>query len=170
MAINFTGGQTSSPILQIGSYYTRSQMSYTSSGSSFNASPIEVTMTPSSTSSKVLVFVQLCAGGDSGQRQGFRVRRHRNVPNDLEYDLFRANAHGSRTRAACTVVPFGGNGINVMSSQFIDTPGVNTQCTWRVEVSGEANTTFYINRSPSNADSGNVYVGMSSMIVMEVAG
>jgi hypothetical protein len=128
---------------------------------------LTATITPSSTSSKILVVAQISAGGQNANNMGhFKVTRGGT-------DFYIGDAAGSRTRSV-----FGGitapNLSEMLFSQSIitvDSPSSTSALTYQVETRRGINPgTVYINQSASDGNDANAGRGASSITLMEVAG
>ena len=124
------------------------------------------TITPSSASSKILVFVDLHAGASSPQVTRAQLRRDSTV-------IYAGDAAGSRPLGFGQLYPNGGTvEIGSMSVKFLDSPATTSALTYTV-YAGTDNTSgiAYINRSARDDDVGGGYDTRtaSSIILMEIA-
>ena len=167
MAINFSGGeQTSSSVpLQIKYYIKKNTASR--NGSYGNICGFAVSITPSSTNSKLLIIVSLHGQGNQGQRLYYGLRRHRASDNSNVENDFTGDASGSRTRAIGSQYPEGGNSQHCMSFVTIDEPNTTSVCTYSPLIGAEGSQPFYLNRSQDDSNSGTVHRTASSITVME---
>jgi hypothetical protein len=160
--VGFGGG--GSGILQVVS--TAKTDTFTTTSSTFTTvTGLSATITPSSTTSKILMLCQITYGTGNGDGLGFFKATRGGT------DIYRGDAAGSRTRTV-----FGGrNTLDRIlltesgSIQFLDSPSSTSALTYRVEVAVEAGGTVYINRSQNDSDSANRPRGASSITLMEVA-
>ena len=138
---------------------------FTTSSTSFtDVTGLSVDITPSSTSSKVLVLVHCpITMGDAGG--GFTLVRD-------STEIFRGNAGGSRQRFTATGMYgidesqySGGTGTAV----FLDSPSSTSSLTYKVQVKIRA-TTLYVGRTVYDTDNDNASRHPSSITVMEIAG
>ena len=129
---------------------------------------LEVTITPTSATSKVLIIAQVTwafAGGTfSDDRGHFKVTR-------AGTDIYRGDAEGSRVQAV-----YGGKnrsdaggGLSSNSIVYLDSPGVATATTYRVEARTGSGIALFVNRSQADTDDANHTRGASSITVIEVA-
>jgi len=123
------------------------------------------TITPSSSSSKILVFVDLHAGASSGQVTRSQLQRNGTV-------IYAGDAAGSRPLGFGQLYPNSGTvEIGSMSVKFLDSPATTSALTYTV-YAGTDNTSgvAYINRcSRDNNDTGYDTRTASSIILMEIA-
>ena len=138
---------------------------FTTSSTSFtDVTGLSVDITPSSTSSKVLVLVHCpITMGDAGG--GMTLVRD-------STEIFRANAGGSRQRFTATGMYgidesqySGGTGTAV----FLDSPSSTSSLTYKVQVKIRA-TTLYVGRTVYDTDNDNASRHASSITAIEIAG
>ena len=136
-----------------------------------NITGLSATITPQSTSSKILIVVDIggCATPDTGQRYGFGLKRGGTV-------IGVATSPGNRTAAMFSTTNFEGNS-NAMeggaSFHFLDSPSTTSATTYKVQLKTEAsgNTgNVFVNRSGEDADNVQNARSVSSITVMEVSG
>jgi len=128
---------------------------------------LSATITPSSTSSKILVIAQIAVGGQNAGAMGhFKITRGGT-------DFYIGDAASSRTQNV-----FGGiiavNLQEILLSQSIitrDSPASTSALTYQVETRRGINPgTVYVNQSASDGNDANSGRGASSITLMEVAG
>lgn len=139
---------------------------YTTTNTSYNTpTGLSVSITPSSTSSKILVIASIDFGvnGDSGHTYA-RIYRD-------STSIFEASTAGGRNLATFAQNNSGGNGGRCQTTTYIDSPSTTSSITYSIQIKSSNGTTVYVNRSVRDADSG-TYDGrtVSSITVMEVAG
>ena len=139
---------------------------YTTTNTSYNTpTGLSVSITPSSTSSKILVIASIDFGvnGDSGHTY---ARIYRDTTS-----IFEASAAGGRNLATFAQNNSGGNGGRCQTTTYIDSPSTTSAITYSIQVKSSNSTIVYVNRSVRDADAGS-YDGrtVSSITVMEVAG
>jgi hypothetical protein len=152
----------SSPILQIVSV-TKADTFSVASTSMTNMTGLTASITPSSSSSKVLVILSL-GSIDS------------NADNLISGDVTRAgtaigigDTAGSRIRSGWNVVPNGGNRNHSVSYSFLDSPATTSSTAYQARVRTNAGTAF-LNRSSGETDSSTFSRSVSTITLMEVAG
>jgi len=142
----------------------RSEISVSSAGTFVDISGLSVAITPSSTSSKILILA-FVNGSQNVQTAGgfFTLKRD-------STEIFRGDASSSRQRATGNLASYSNAYINGNTPVFLDSPSSTSELTYKVSVCSDgSNTTVYINRPASNNDNGGYIVGASSIIVMEIA-
>ena len=129
---------------------------------------LSLDITPSSTSSKILVLANVCYGGSNNNLygSGFLVRDSTDIG-------VGTTATGSRQNVSFGM-DFGNGSLNeyklrTASGMFLDSPSTTSSVTYKVQVRHNVNGTMYINRSgqDSNADYG--CRGISTLTIMEIA-
>jgi hypothetical protein len=145
----------------------------TSSTSMTDITGYTVTITPTSDTSKILVFMDLAiapAGGGGDQRPAMRLLRGSTA-------IYEGAAEGSRGLYMASFVNAGVSETTQFDTQsvlyrvggvFLDSPGVDTAVTYKVQVRTNAGTVF-INRSVNDTDNVNTPRAASSLTVIEVA-
>ena len=129
----------------------------------FDITGLSVDITMTSASNKVLVLFTTTWTGNNGQRGSFRVRRN-------STDIGVGDTRGNRTRAFFgSIQTSSTNQCLPVAGQFLDTPGTGTH-TYKLQVGGESGVgTLTINSNQSDGDSGDKFVGISTITVMEIA-
>lgn len=130
----------------------------------YNYSQINASITPSSTSSKILIFVMLGRFRCNSNNTCFTIRRSTT-------DILVGDAAGSRPRATMSHT-VGGEDNNHASGTFltaIDSPSTTSSTEYRLYYMGEQGT-FYINRNVTYTNSFVSYNAnaASTMILMEI--
>jgi hypothetical protein len=128
---------------------------------------LSATITPKSTTSKILVLAQIAYGLEFNMGFGaFKITRSGN-------DVYRGDESSTRLRAV-----FGGYSVsdqsltvNSGSINFLDSPSSTSALTYQVEVRRNETGTVYINRSQGDPDAtnNNRIRGASSITLMEVS-
>ena len=138
--------------------------SHQSSSASFNTiSGLSVTITPSSTSSKILIIDRLSTASASGQRYGIVPARGGSIITAAQ-----ADSAGSRTRVTTMVQGLGGNQPTEIGFVYLDSPGSTSALTYTVQCSAEGSQTVYVNRSETDTDNSAIYRGASTLTCIEV--
>jgi hypothetical protein len=151
-------------ILQVVST-TKTDTFSTTSGTFVDITNLSVTITPSSSSSKILVF-----GAVSGASNGVSTPR---VPIRLMRDstaISIGDTAGSRTRTTSSGSSTNATVIDSVGFNFLDSPGVASATTYKLQTFGIDTTTVVINRSTTDTDNANFERAASTITLMEVAG
>ena len=168
-----TGAVTTSlaagTVLQVVTVNDTTQYTY-SNGSANQSTYQNITglvgsITPQSTSNKILVLAQICASQASNSYNAF-FRTTRNgtvigVGNSTGYN-------GSSTSALRTS---DGGEIGTVAIMYLDSPSSTSAVSYQIQIcnSGGSSANSYVNR-PANASTGWEQTGASSIILMEIAG
>ena len=153
-------------IIQVQSFaYTDDNKSGT--GTSFADTGLTVSITPTATSSKIMVMAQVSMGASTNYR--FAIRLVRDSTN-----IFIADPSGltSTTLATAGHQGSGGNMIDVtFPVMFLDSPSTTSATTYKIQAAAEQSAgTWYLNRGAAGGNNSTVYTVTSSITVMEVAG
>jgi len=122
-------------------------------------------ITPSSTSSKILVqWTSNISASGGNSRMAFRVLRDSTA-------VGIADASGSKTRAGSPNLTVTADDQNRQATQnFLDSPSTTSQVTYNLQISGESGAgTMYVNRNAHGGDDSTHYRGASHIVLMEVA-
>ena len=131
---------------------------------------LSVSITPSSTSSKILVMPTLFLGPDTSTFQHMYLYR-----DGSEVTGARGDAAGSRGRdygMLYTGVGSTGVGQNMVLPTYLDSPSTTSSTTYQIYVGDPNNSggTFYLNRLKRDDDQVYEPRCISSITVMEIAG
>jgi hypothetical protein len=134
-------------------------------GSFANHPNLSVSITPKSTSSKILVMVSMQAVVYNLTMQARFTR------NDTPIGI--ATAAGSRvlsTFGGLQTIGDGNHQFTPWNYQFLDSPGTTSALTYRIQLKMQSSTTAYLNRSVNDADNTDwAQRTTSSITVMEIA-
>jgi hypothetical protein len=136
----------------------------TSSTTYTDITGLSVSITPSSTSSRILIFFQVVA-------TGVNVNYLQLVRNSTAIGI--GDAAGSRVRATVGNLNRAGDGnlAYSFSNMFVDSPATTSATTYKIQVRTEngANAVF-VNRTVNDPDSVTGMRTLSNITVMEIAG
>ena len=150
-------------ILQIVNAVYSSSSSFTTSGSTFQDTGLTASITPSSSSNKILVTYQLECGAETSYRHAVRLVRG-------STNILLANSAGDRTRATnSNGNPPNNVRMSSFSQTYLDSPGTTSSVTYKLMGWAESGGDFFTNRSEVNSDSASHARGVSTMTLMEVA-
>lgn len=140
---------------------------FSASASTGNFSTVfSASITPSSTSSKILVtWNSNLSLKNTGQRAGFRMLRG-TTPVNVGDTL------GSRTESGVGNLRSNATNENIPASQmFLDSPSSTSAVTYNLQVGAESGATeIFVGRSENNTDADTYYTMASNIVLMEVAG
>jgi hypothetical protein len=123
-----------------------------------------VSITPTSTSSKIYVSCTISCGNDLDAAALFRLVRGAT-------DIAIADTAGSRIRT--TTVHYDGveSIMGTVAFTFLDSPSTTSATTYKVQMSTSNNTqSVHVNRTHSDSDAANIQRGVSTITLMEIAG
>ena len=138
---------------------TSAESQGTSSGTFYGVGP-GVNITPTATTSKILVTISLSLGNSANGNSVTRIVRS---IGGSDTNLL-VNSGGSAVNGT-----FGGfydsdnNVLRTVNFSFLDSPSTTSQCTYTTQIATNGSNTVYVNRSSSDG-----VRGSSSMICMEV--
>jgi hypothetical protein len=124
---------------------------------------MSVSITPSSASNKVMVF--LSVHGTTANLSYVRLVRDSTA-------IGVGETAGSRI--SCTLGNFSSTGDNnrtyEFGTNFLDSPATTSSVTYKLQVLGETTNTFYLNRTITDANSTTGFRPISQITVMEIKG
>jgi hypothetical protein len=135
-------------------------------GSTWTDFGLSVDITPSSTSSKILILCKLQVSNGNGYDVKQRLMRN-STP------IFIGDAAGSRPQATSTYLANYDTGYSSLpvSISYLDSPSTTSQVTYKVQGANYTSGTVWLNRGPNDSDTATYESRTaSSIIVMEVAG
>ena len=162
---NLSGGV--GKILQV--VHTIKDNGFSVSASTDNFSDItglSATITPTSSSSKILIHFQTSFSANVGQRGSFRLLRDSTVINA-------ASADGQSTNQ--TTFPSMCTRSNTsesipVASSHVDSPATTSAITYKLQVGAESGaSTIFVNLDASGSTGSTHYKGVSNLILMEIA-
>ena len=169
MGINFSNGTTLSTgatgkILQVVHGHKSDRQTFsTSSGTFSDVTGMSATITPSSTSNKIIIMFNINTGGQSGQRITYRLQRNGN-------NIARGDADSSSQRGCFSSIVTSGNSQSEHQSYvFQDSPSSTSALTYKIQFESEGGT-HIINNTRGNSGASNYHVGSSNILLMEEQG
>jgi hypothetical protein len=150
-------------VLQVVSTTKTDTFSSSSSGSWIDITGMSVSITPTSSSNRILVSYNIVISNNNGWYVLLKLVRG-------STDIAIGDAAGSRTRATTA----GGLGASVtdypylQSMQFLDSPATTSSTTYKLQMYFGGNTS-YVNRSPTDGDTVGYPRAVSTITVMEIA-
>ena len=127
---------------------------------------LSLTITPSSTSSKILVFYNVPASTNGGAYSGnFKLVRDTT-------DIFLGDASGIITRASSGYFSdYYGYGIRHQNNMYLDSPSTTSAITYKMQImSGYSAITVYVGRGYAEGDNIPYARVPSTITAMEIAG
>ena len=162
---NVSSNLPAGSVLQVVSATKTDTASFTSSTFS-DVTGLSVSITPSSSSNKILILVNVNGSWQNGiTKIGGRLMRDSTA-------IAIGDAAGSRTRLTSELY-FGVNGDTFlpMSMNYLDSPSTTSATTYKWQANSMDNAgTVYINKAYVDSDATYVGRGVSSITVMEIKG
>lgn len=150
---------SSGKILQVVST-TKTDAFSTSSTSPVDITGLSVSITPSSTNSKILIFSQLAfSNGTANGGTGFQL-----VRNSTNIGVSTAATSRNATVSSQSIVA--GSDVRFAHISFLDSPSTTSATTYKIQMRAAANTAYLNRRGDTSADDGSI----STITVMEIAG
>lgn len=141
---------------------TKTDTFSTTSASYTDITGFSVSITPSSTSSKILI-IMMVSGSTSGTNGPLTLLRG-------STQIFLADSAGSRTRSTANLA--NAASINEIESNivlYLDSPSTTSSTTYKLQTAAiDGGGTVYINRGSNDFDASNRMRSASSIIAMEV--
>ena len=147
-------------ILQVVST-TKTDTFSTTSTSYVDITGLSVSITPTSTSSKIFILASISGGNYAGA--GYQL-----VKNSTPICIG-APGGGSRKQSSGEISVRDSNGINNASITYLDSPATTSATTYKVQMYTPSST-GYVNRTAGDLDANYTTRSASSITVMEVAG
>ena len=153
MSVSLYGsGQT---VIQVASTTTTALFS-TSSASFVDVTGLSVTITPQSTTSKILVLANIC-GGSAGSNVYLNLLRNgTNI----------AQSTGGTVNETAFWVPPTAYINNQTPINYLDSPSTTSAVTYKIQINASGGTTTYVNARATDA----YYGGVSTITVLEISG
>lgn len=131
--------------------------------SATDISGMSVSITPSATSSKVLVQFDFQGSADQSSGQNYHIHLIRDSTS-----IFQGDAAGSRDRCTVNGAESSGVGSSVhRSMMFLDSPESTSSLTYKLQWEVQSGT-IYLNREHQDADGANSGRMVSQITVMEI--
>jgi len=125
---------------------TKTDTFSTTSTSFTDITGFSVNITPTSSTSKILITGLVTFGGSDGEAYGYTFNLSR-VIGGSESDICIGDADGSRTRATFGTQGFGpSDATDTSAINFLDSPSTTSQITYKVRARAENPKTLYVNR------------------------
>ena len=144
---------------------TKTDGNFNTSSSSFvDVTGLSVSITPTRSDSKILIFATIHGIGDSSTQAYFRFMRD-STP------ICVGTSVGSRVAATMgSLYEDQENDVNSCSQNFLDSPSTTSAVTYKIQTRTQGAGTLYINRSRTDVNSSNSGRFTSTITVMEVSG
>ena len=136
----------------------------TNSSSYTDVTGLSVSITPTRSDSKILIFANLHGVGDSSTQAYFRFMRDSTA-------ICVGTSVGSRVAATLgSMYEDQTNDTNSCSQHFLDSPSTTSAVTYKIQARTQGDGTLYLNRSAGDANDATSGRFTSTLTVMEVSG
>ena len=150
---------------------TKTDTFTTSSTSFVDVTGLSVTITPTSSSNKILIIYTTNVGWDANRGMQLRLMRDSTA-------ICIGDAAGSRSRSSNTTFADGGATFEArwqwaLNNNFLDSPATTSATTYKIQIGafGETDgTNIYVNRSSQDGDVSTYGRTTSTITVMEISG
>ena len=130
---------------------------------------LSLTITPASTSSKILVMASVCYGGTHANNYGHGI-----LMRDSTVIGIGSTATGNRINVSFPMDLSGSSTetykLRQASATFLDSPNTTSSTIYKVRAYHAVNGTMYINRSGQDSNEDYGLRGISTLTIMELAG
>lgn len=156
---NYVDSNTQGKILQVVS------VSKTDAFSGTSTTPADITglsasITPSSTSSKIMIQVHVSVGRATGSRMYFIIDRGGT-------DIGIGDAAGSRQRVSFAVGDDGSQGMDTTGMNYVDSPNTTSATTYKIQYQIDSGTLF-VNRTSTDTDAASYGRAISTITLIEI--
>lgn len=141
---------------------TKTDTFSTSSTSFTDITGLSVSITPSSTSNKILVLFNVPVSASSSAAAHLTLLRG-------STEIFIGDAGGSRTRATAGSHSVIHNGTTNFAVQFLDSPSSTSSVTYKIQIKAQSSHTAVVNSASTDTDNVQNLRVPSAITVMEVA-
>lgn len=157
-------GLSAGKVLQVVQTVKTDTFTRTSSGGDVgDVTGLSVSITPSSTSNKVLVLANVMHGSASGQENYVKIVRD-------STDVYVGDAAGSRQRMSASARESNTGGQSQAAMVFLDSPNTTSSVTYKIQAGAEGVNIVYINRSENDGDNATIARTASQITAMEIEG
>lgn len=154
-------------ILQVVSSTKTDTFSTTTTGSWIDVTGLSVSITPTSSSSRIMIFSRITGAGEAAvTRLQIRLVRDSTA-------ISIGDASGSRLQVSGGELYYGGENDSLLNSSvsFLDSPATTSSTTYKLQIrNGNSNGTIVVNRTRNNNNDNATPVATSSITVMEIKG
>jgi hypothetical protein len=151
---------TTGKILQVVQGTPKTDTFSTTSTTPVDITGLSVTITPSSTNSKILVYAGVNCGSTANFVGLYLVRGSTYI--------FQGDTSGSKDRVSINFMT-DNNRPSAQTLMFLDEPATTSATTYKMQITTNS-TTSWVNRASNESDSNAYMRGASNMIAIEVAG
>ena len=139
----------------------------TTSNSYTDITGLSVTITPRSTSNKILIMMNVNIGHSTNATTGFRIIR--GASTDIASGTYAGSGYSAATVGGRISVSDDGN-LFAFSMQYLDSPATTSATTYKIQWATQS-ATAYINRAASSTGGGfSRCTSISTLLAVEVSG
>lgn len=124
---------------------------------------LSVSITPSATTSRILVIAQVVGMSDNGVTSGWLQMVRGSTAIDV------GDAAGSRIPTSGNLDALGASSPINVTLCFLDSPATTSATTYKIQVRNVGAGTFYINRGKTDTDANTIQRNASTITVFEVS-
>jgi hypothetical protein len=159
-----SGHKLSAPghVIQVVSV-TKTDTFTTASTTFVDVTGLSVSITPSSTSSKILVMATV-PGSANPATVAIQMRLVRDSTG-----IAIGDAAGSRTQVSMAGMPASTSETTAMGVDFLDSPSTTSAITYKIQIRGNTANTVAVNRTITDTDNSNLARSVSTLTLMEIA-
>ena len=151
-------------VLQVVETAVRGRTSYNSAG--YVDTGLNVTITPSATSSKILIIVNAQMGGPNGGYQAHsQLYRHVSGGSEVAIADGSGGSTANMTHYVMTYTSYGQYPAYPINAQTLDTPSTTSAITYKYKIKPQSQTWYFSGTGPGTSISTH-----SSIVAMEIAG
>ena len=162
--VSAIGGSLAGNVIQV--VQTVKTDTFTTNSATFvDITGMSASITPRSTSSKILVQLNITGSSDGVSTTNIPVRLVRGST-----DIFLADAASNRTRTTTIGSSQNTSTFGNISAFLLDSPATTSTLTYKIQTFGMASTTVAINRSSVDSDTSSFGRATSTITLMEIAG
>ena len=150
-------------VLQVVSTTKTDTFSSTTTGAFTDVTGMSASITPSSTSNKILVIASI--NSDGGNNSHIRLVRDSTA-------IFVGDTAGSRSSISGGIARYSPDGDGMINNglSHLDSPSSTSSLTYKIQFYLWSSTTWYLNRTTSDSNAGYGQRSASSITLMEIAG
>jgi len=142
---------------------TKTDTFTTTSTSFVDVTGLSVSITPTSNTSKVLVFYAVQALGLAGTNMGAL-----NLVRDST-NILVADAAGNRIQASNIIGATSTENVSGFTNVYLDSPATTSATTYKIQIRTGGAGTIYVNRTITDTNNGDFVRGTSTLAVFEVS-
>ena len=165
-------GVSAGKILQVKQTYKTDVFSTTSQGTQVDITGLSVSITPSATSSKILVLSDVCGHTHNGSGGNLQIKRTISGSSTV---IGLADAASNRRLSSFSGHLYTGDGggsgslLMTANTKILDSPNTTSAITYQVTMTIRQNSVLYcVNRTETDSDNDDHTRGVSNITVMEV--